>query len=73
MKELNRKNHMLKNKKVASKYKITLLATALMISFFFSSLNSFPTGIYSEIHYFWGLPLFPCLVEKNNTKIRKIK
>lgn len=70
MKELNRKNHMLKNKKVASKYKITLLATPLMISFFFSSLNSFPTGIYSEI---LGLPLFPCLVEKNNTKIRKIK
>lgn len=35
MKELNRKNHILKNKKVASKYKIIQLATALMISFFF--------------------------------------
>lgn len=62
MKELNRKNQMLKNKKVASKYKI-ILVTAFIISCFFSSFNSLPTAIYSES---LGLPLFPCLVRKKN-------
>jgi len=69
MKELNRKNQMLKNKKVASKYETILLVTAFIISFFFSSFNALPTGIYSER---LGLPLFPCLVGKY-IKIRKTK
>lgn len=44
MKELNRKNQMLRNKKVASKYKTILLVTAFIISFFLVLLTHFLLG-----------------------------
>lgn len=61
---------MLKNKKVVSKYKIIVLATALMISFFFQ---------FSQLISHWdifrnpGASIISMSSRKKNTTFRKIK